>query len=1606
MIKSIDLSYFLSSLQQKGKIVYEYNPFRNFRLTEPTEIDGIKKEAGSIIDLDTERLNFSLDSPVVMDLQQSYDGSINVILNDNKNIPRLINSRFSPLQNNTYEIVDRVGNNDTNLYDDGEAFDIDTSLYKRINTIPEIRYEGVITRGNLKVGNYVFYIKLADADDNESDFVGESGLVSVFIGNDLFPHSVNGGFRDQNANKSVQFTIANIDTAYDYVKVYYTRVTSDVQQSRTTSAYKINNKYPIQNGVCSIVVTGDEDTSEISVDEINYKYFIVDKAKAQAQCQNMLFLGNVNKHEPDHADLQDISLRIYPTLDSTDARSLIGELNELYNKNSGYTGTEYFSTSNIYNYVGYWDEEIYRFGIVYILKDGSLTPVYNTRGITIEEAQPENPLSVESVKDEDNGKRKYLTVDEHTYIIGGTPNHNSKGVCRFQASTKNLIQVYGVKMYIPQDVITYLEDKVQGFFFVRQKRIPNILAQMYTLPLDKEARVPVIYSNGNYRVERIFNNSRQLNSFYNERIFERTNDTEMDPNAMAAICPEFDVRSPYFNSLFTGIQFPVRECVNQSSLNDGLQQSMYNNRQYHAVTLQQKEPSGFQQVYIQALSDNMQIAAIQDYTFRARAGEAEEAWKFEYLGTENKQDDCNNIVRGIYSSYLGIVGNLDYGKYYNIYVPGYIENSPELFTIRYRDSSPYYAIGDRVSLDVVKNQFNKESNCYTRTYYRGDCFICNFTHRLNRNFQDPEAPTNDKIVSSNTWKENYKHNDPSSNGNINRGDVNAVELGSWITLKVLSNYNLSIRSLDPSYADEQALTGIQRGFYPLQPISSRGNTKIPQSEVINDAFGSTVGERTNSTLPDVPYIKNRYDTRIMYSDVTIGDAFRNGYRVFNFTHYRDYPKTYGGIMSLVELRGNIVCIFEHGIALIPVNERAVAGEGSGGNVFINTSNVLPENPKIISDIYGSQWPESVIKTPYGIYGVDTVAKKIWRTNGETFECISDFRVQEFLNQKISLTERELTPVIGIRNVKSHYNRYKGDIMFTFYDNTYGFEETSWNLCYNELLQKWITFYSWIPSYSANVYNQFFSFDRNTSKWISKLGASITGSPYAGGVTLDNVEIDDYIFASEDNPHLVGTLSFSNRELPTGDSISYEITYQLERDNYQNYKNFIVKQDDNTGDWGLYLITPAINLCSELYERKREDGTIITDINVNNSEWVQSIIERNHLEIALDDERGIRKCLKEPYNKEKIVTLLNIRAIVTINISETPTVEEAAYMNSYKNSIAIEGGYYESVVAVIPKYNKQFLTTDFWKHGHAGIIDIADELAPTYWYGKQHPFEIEFVIADNPQAHKIFDNLQIISNNAEPESFHYEIIGDCYDFAKDRKNMYIRQEATKELYQRNGCDITYDHDYDSLEAQHRVISDLNGIKKYDRSTLLPLYYSRQDTINEIEDSYHLKDDIPTKDFSALSGGEIVRYKNLGEYRIWNHAKAVDMERVGRLRGNMQYNEDKWLVQINPLNLVYKNELEWGKEDLLNRSNLSKDKIPIELGQSPIPDEVLSKGDLEDSKEDIPQNSRDRAIVSWNWKDSQRKESKLKDKWIKIRIRYSGEKLAIISAINTLYSISYS
>ena len=1931
------------TLPTKGKLVYEYNPLRNYRLTEnkyyykqdyytekelksnfKIEIienqwkqDGIQMqnppilyEKGQLVDFITDKLKVSLNHPMSIIPQYSYDGSVNLILNDGLNEPKLINTRFSATGQNTYEIVDRKGNADTNIYDDSqEQFDIDTALYKTVSQIPKLQFVGVQGGGNLKVGNYHFYFRLSDADGNETDFVAESGLVSIFIGFDS-PRSIYQGNKNENSVKQVRFKLSNVDSAYSYVSVYYSRCAAEGNDNSVIEYCKIDKKYIVNNfQIANIVITGFETVENVTVQDINPFYNIVNAAKTQATCQNMLFLGNVHKPEIDYDKLQDLSLRFLPYLKQIPYTLDMDEDYTISSVNKGYYDPEF-----IYYNTGYWGNELYRFGIVYILPNNELSPVFNIRGrenvgifngndIKNEGQYHYYYLNTNPSGGNTDSKPVKIQIQESTgYILppegtskgnsssgvgegipasNGGAYENAYGVVSF-SPTLDTNTIYALDIKVPNDVIDELKGLVKGYFFVRQPRIPTILAQGITVGIDNVSNTPTIPTKGGmleqiaqtlddssyvetenieginyisegfltrylYGLDRkhssiwskigkvmvstaliavavagsvvtmggaaitaaaigaaiavgaagtvtavagvvdeiviatnrgdapkkgLQGRKKEIPSGYNRKEKEESRKLNGDfldriiikdqgrNKIRALLCPDYELNQAFYNQVFTGNEHLLQTTVSQGVnilASDKKDKNYFTNNYNHFYIPQYYDVpnKSYYSCKITTVPEDVSVVMLENQKYRSRAGWAEEGWRYLQVGTEyDAPEDIkinSDIIRGSFGPYLAMSNYPDRpAETVNIMMPGYNgANLEEYVQLRIHDKSAYHAISERISLEDMNDYRSSnitingqsQSPYYSFELYRGDCYICQFTHRLNRNFNDPSAPYNDIIVNEDTWKENFDPNNTEKYAEINLGDVNAVQMGMWVTFRVRSSNNLNIRSLDGSNVDESTMTGHSKGFYPYYPMSTEGSYKHSDSMVFNKGFAKTLGDRWNFEVPDVPYIKNWFGTRIMYSDIHVNDGFKNGYRTFQGTHYRDYTREYGEIVKLVPFESSLLCVFEHGIAVIPVNERAVAGEGAGGNVYINTSNVLPENPKIISDMFGSQWAESVLKvpgrtgdSPQYVYGVDTVAKKIWRTDGNSLECISDFKVQEFLNNNITLGERELTPIIGIRNVKTVYNAYKRDVMFTFYDNTYGFEEKVWNLCWNELLQKFITFYSWVPSHMENINNIPFSFDRNTSKWVAKLGVSHTENSFADGITLSNVltgNIKDskhdesyyqfnityvtntgqyktkpYMVHPDSRKKFIGVLSLSNRMLPDSE-LFYTIDYSLQRDNYSNYKRFSIEgikvegekyNDDNfkfgirlpadamyagkivpiqalkfksgqseylkvlynsddatfkevitqdeqsSNDWkDVYYYKSIYNeeaLLSELYYRNLQGISHACSETVKDQETGEVILlkqnyvqysggEPDHLNVSgLDlpifkDATGKRKTLSrgEQLNPDKIVTLLNIKANINILDEDNPNKLSDEFYNIKagfnSGTSLVNVGQYESTVAIAPKRNMEFLSFDFWKHGQAGIMDITDTIYPTYWYGKQHPFEFECIVVNDPSVHKIFQNLELIANKAKPESFHYEIVGESYDFAKDKINMYFRQEAKKALWQYNGSDITYNRDFLKIQPKQQA-----------RSADLPhTYYYRQDTINEIEDYYHTmtlpKDSIHS--YKHLSGSEIVHYPNRQEYRIWQHSPAVSLDDLSQddarsiISSNCKYLEDRWKITINPILVCYKNEGKVWKGEGWNNPN----RPPLTIMNSPIPNDALET--IEENNQeimipdvlwDLGYRYNDMDTTNWlhdntiygtNFGEAQnRKELDVKDKFMKVRIRYTGDELAIINYLNTIYRVSYS
>ncbi len=1601
---------------------------------ETEETDNV--EAGSIVDLDTSLLNFDLEHPLTMDIQPSYDGTVNVIFNDNKNVPRLINSRFSTTELNTYELVDRVGDNDTNIYDQ-DSFDLDASLYKRVNSIPTVKFQGVNSSGQLKVGSYSFYFKYSDADGNETDFVADSGMVAIFKGNDCDPFSIDGGVSNENAFKAVSFTLDNIDYSYNYITVYYTRNTGDSYQTRATKAYKINDKYIVKHQMCTINITGLEDTTEIPISEINSQFFQANSARTSAQCQNRLFLGNISKPETPYKDLTDLSLRMLPVLNKVDSKNTIGQVDLDYIDDSSIINSyEYYNVKNIYYNVGYWDNEIYRLGVVYIMSDNSLSEVFNIRGGNNISKISDYTITQKGIIPtdiyDDNGDRQYITVDEDTNCLhGGKTLENAKGVVRFKevtSTTEDYINY--IQVYVPTIVLQYLKDTydIKGLFFVRQKRNPTLLAQAFTMGHDSEAQCPFISCRNTNYIESFLQQRSPESSKYSgsntwalfikkylddddagkvvQDYDKRTycmKSTKTSGSTIAAICPEFMVNQSRYNSLFTGTSYVIKTTGRYGSLN----QNSSNHRMYTATSGGKASSMQFSgKGKIIAVTDDVPSVAIGDNIFRSKLGDAEEAYQFRYIEDNNRsKTDAYNLVRGIYSPYLGIVvtGALPYNTIINIYIPGYSESQMKnYFAIRYDDNTAYYSIGDRIDINTALHDWKyleSNKNYQYTTLARGDCYLCTFTHRLNRNFADSANPYNDEILDEDTWRDSYDANDSEKLQKINRGDINAVQLGSWITFRLRSSTNLALRSVDASNINERGIFGRSRSWYPYQQDLISGNNKIAESYVYNDGLRATVNEKYYFNVPEVPYIKNIYQNRIIYSDIAINDAYRNGYRVFKSTNYMDYTKEYGAIMKLVPMGSSLICVFEHGVVLLPINERVQTGQGDGGAIFINTKNVLPENPQVVlSDMIGTQWAESVVKTPYAVYGVDTVAKKIWRTDGQQLETISDFRVNKFLVDNLSLSERETTPLIGVRNVKTHYNANKNDVMFTFYDQKYGFEDKAWNLCYNEINKAFTTFYSWLPSYSANIDNIFFTFDRNVSKYIAKLGLSNESSNSKSGLVVsDNVVpiTSSTNSSGSENNVLIPITGIFDRYIPenTGQTkVTLEILSGINHsERYVQFHQYV--QSGNTITSKESSIASNLNISS--------DGTIGDNqarIEIQVNKILQAWEELANKEISqqiADDKRTyiIPKEISKVGldNYYKIYQVLN-SPILAVNIKAILGTEESGSSDTFGRTSLINSGYYNfTVYFTFSEFfnNKQtteatkllpaFLT-NFWKHGQAGIIDTQEHIKPCYWYNKQHPFEFEFVVRDNPTKQKIWDNLQIISNKAEPESFHFEINGDSYEFSNDKKNMWYRQEATKETYQNLGSDITYDHLYN--DSSRGVTLSRNA-----KSTVFPLYYNRIDSVDEIEDYYYTMTSPNDRDYARLSGSEIVRYEDLNQYNISTHVKNLPIPRYGVIKGNSYYQEDEWYVQIPSINIAQKNEKTW--QD--NKPPLVLNWIPSDLNKTEI------------SNEDLPNTYNLGNVDTTGW--TYRQQAPMKDKYIKIKVRYTGNDLAIITGIMTTYRLSY-
>jgi hypothetical protein len=1344
-----------------------YQPLKNFSTSFSEFI--LNDDINYTQSFRTNKLNFLSDRLIEVEIQPSYDESVNIIFTDDFNPVRLVNSRFRLSDNGkSAAIADRRQTKDTNTYSN-KRFGA-TRLIRQADLIPDLTFNGVSYGGHHKGGGYRFYFKYVDSDGALTDIIEESRLVSM-------SYDDHGATNNENTGKLVTFTIGNLDKKFSGIKVYFSYASGDTDT--TTSIYEIVNIFDIRDGnTVKIVIYGNEETLLIDRATLNLDYSSIDTVKTITQHDDSLLLGNVTNKTDIYDDLRLLAQRLEIQEIATDL--------QIKNVGSGYADPD-----NVYFKLGYWAGETVEIGIVFILKDGKgLTPVFPIRG-----------------GDNYTGTFNYvggdiLTSDGFIGLGAGVPqSENRLGAYRTWKQRRMLkgtnedtaeIRFFQVGLFNIQSDPAIV-DNTDGFFFVRKERKRDCIVQGYLTNTAKVPVIPKIADTGFYNVvspaSTWVDNYQHVqdirygigkpnlppnNNLYQlkivpapGRIAESTFHSFLmggvkkgDPICMQGVVfpnPQFiaddngdfidmfyafyaadmladaPLMASMFNNSSKGIiiddgpveadQFIVNHTVatpglsgNQHYVSAGANTPIKNlglrNYTFNPVNLvdptwlggtNRKNYMQFIGTGQEAYSDD-QFSSVEDrnvyYVGRLIGiGGIDEPWP----GTGPQTDTLLSfeaaffgVTNNQYSEYVGVRMTLfdpalcNHLRNDTIAVSNVNLRLPNGYGYTGYDLGDYtYAIQDRgVRLGVQANIYenengalsaadwkNKYSNTsFSETYFAvtkryswsnmpsfsvvdifdGDCYIGYNYKRVMSGLGIPGIPT---AV------------DPTLYTDGNR-ETGLYPKGFVFPLVTENNYNVSLRTFEFKDAAEKILYGKNRTFYPLENIDALRASRQPESNGYNHGYDFDFSDRVYFSLNDrAPSLNINFGNRVLVSAPSVSGNFSNGYTDFSGLNFRDYNKQLGEITKLISHDNYVYCIFESGIGILPINQRTMVSQESGG-VFIDDAQVLAEKMQIISNEYGSDQQFSIIKTDEFVYGCDLSKNKIWRIvnvgNGQhKLELISDFAIQAVLNYfKTRIYNNNFNIM-----VKANYDRERNNVIFSYLNEHNG-------------------------RYITDLYEII-----DVPEPVPAEPTGTTGVENAGPETL------------APDPSLPATPSSPPATSATGSALIAKQKTQEQKEEYLRTRGEEVERGEEE------LRTPPFEEEERIPPITNNDGD-----NVEPSDF---------------DEFGNRQS-----------RLWEKNSIGSIYFNET--------INKWVSRLSWNPIWMFNCDSNLFSFDAINNREPIWKH-------FSENVPYCHFYGLQDNFVVEFILVDNASAQKVLNNLMIISNRAFPGRIEYQLLEGDVDY---------------------------------------------------------------------------------------------------------------------------------------------------------------------------------------------------------------------------------------------------
>lgn len=317
-------------------------------------------------------------------------------------------------------------------------------------------------------------------------------------------------------------------------------------------------------------------------------------------------------------------------------------------------------------------------------------------------------------------------------------------------------------------------------------------------------------------------------------------------------------------------------------------------------------------------------------------------------------------------------------------------NTDDIINIfRYDSNKAYNAITSRFPLDKASTNI-----------FGGDGFISKIFKRISYKNGIKEAqsatPSDAKTYGIGTVE---RHGDGTNPEDIDVFEVddngrNLFDVGQIIEIVSYSNINADIRSVERLTPEDSALYGGDRDFYPNKQHLF-GDAR-PDSTVYNHGYtGDSNPVSYHRIEENSPIFNTEFPNRVLLSERNKTQSFFNSFRDLKGFNYRDYGVELGPIIKIMAVKNVLLSIHPDGVLAIGIDDRTLIAEGS--DVFVNTAESLSPKAANISEIYGSQHAESIVRTDTTVAGVDYASSAVWMFEGDKLTIISEFAIKTVLN---------------------------------------------------------------------------------------------------------------------------------------------------------------------------------------------------------------------------------------------------------------------------------------------------------------------------------------------------------------------------------------------------------------------------------------------------------------------------------------------------------------------------------------------------------------------------------------------------------------------------------